>query len=134
MLRPCMRAEPAPAALALDPRHPMSELKRTVCPLDCPDTCSILATVEGERVVRLEGDPEHPFTRGFLCGKVGRYPERVYSESRLLRPLRRTGPKGSGAFEAISWDEALDTIAARLTTIVREYGGEAVLPYAYGGT
>ena len=112
----------------------MKEVKRSVCPLDCPDTCSILATVEDGRVVSLEGDPEHPFTAGFLCGKVARYPERVYSPDRLLYPMKRVGPKGAARFERITWDEALDTIAARLHEIARVHGPEAILPYSYAGT
>lgn len=86
---------------------------RTVCPHDCPDCCSIVATVDNGRVVAVAGHPDHPFTRGFLCGKVTRYQERVHSPERLLRPLRRRGPKGSGEFVAMSWDDALDEIASR---------------------
>ena len=80
---------------------------RTVCPHDCPDACSILATVEDGRVVRTVGDPEHPFTRGFLCGKVQHYAERVHSPERLLTPLRRVGPKGQGQFAPVTWDATL---------------------------
>jgi anaerobic selenocysteine-containing dehydrogenase len=112
----------------------MQQIKRSVCPLDCPDTCSILATVEDGRVVRLDGDPEHQFTRGFLCGKVAHYPERLYSRDRLLYPMKRAGAKGAGEFDRISWEEAIDTIATRLHDIVGRLGGEAVLPYSYGGT
>jgi anaerobic selenocysteine-containing dehydrogenase len=110
------------------------EIKRTVCPLDCPDTCSILATIEEGRVVSLQGDPDHPFTRGYLCGKMSRYPERVYSPQRILHPLKRTGPKGAGEFARITWDEALDAVAERFGSIMREHGAEAILPYSYGGT
>ena len=85
-------------------------------------------------MVKLEGDPDHPFTRGFLCGKVSRYDERVYSPQRLLHPLKRTGPKGTGRFQRISWDEALDTIAARFRKMAQDHGGESILPYSYGGT
>ncbi len=112
----------------------MIEIKRSVCPLDCPDTCSILVTVEDGKLVKLQGDPDHPFTRGYLCGKVSRYDERVYSPERLLHPMKRTGPKGTQQFRRITWDEALDTIAARFQKIVEEHGGEAILPYSYGGT
>src|ERR687894_2419856 len=83
-----------------------------VCPHDCPDTCGMRVTVEDGRAVRVEGDPTHPVTRGFLCVKVNQYVEHVYSERRILTPRRRVGPKGSGQFEEISWDEALDEIAA----------------------
>lgn len=104
------------------------------CPHDCPDRCAWLVTVEGERAVALAGDPSHPFTRGGLCAKVNHYVERVYSPDRLLYPLRRTGPKGSGAFERVSWDEALDGIATRLNQIIAEDGATAILPYSFAGT
>ncbi|HWQ53695.1 MAG TPA: molybdopterin-dependent oxidoreductase [Bryobacteraceae bacterium] len=112
----------------------MQEIRHSVCPLDCPDTCSMLVTVEDGRAVRLRGNPEHPVTRGFLCGKVARYLERQYSPHRLLWPQRRTGAKGEGRFERISWDDALDEIAARLRRIAAEFGPEAILPYSYAGT
>jgi anaerobic selenocysteine-containing dehydrogenase len=102
--------------------------------LDCPDACSVLVTVENGRAVRLRGNPDHPVTRGFLCGKVAQYLDREYSPERLLYPLRRAGAKGEGRFEPISWDDALDTIAARLKEIADRYGPEAVLPYSYAGT
>jgi anaerobic selenocysteine-containing dehydrogenase len=112
----------------------MSEIRRSVCALDCPDCCSLLVTVENGRGTKLRGDPAHPVTRGFLCGKVAQYLEREYSPARLLYPQRRAGAKGEGRFERISWDEALDTIAARLRAIAAEFGPEAVLPYSYAGT
>jgi anaerobic selenocysteine-containing dehydrogenase len=113
------------------------QVLKTVCPLDCPDACSILATVENGRVTRLEGDPDHPFTRGFLCHKVTHYDRRLYSPLRVLYPARRVGAKGPGSggrLERITWDEALDHIAFRFKTIAAEYGGEAILPYSYGGS
>ncbi|HWI62969.1 MAG TPA: molybdopterin-dependent oxidoreductase [Symbiobacteriaceae bacterium] len=106
---------------------------RTVCPHDCPDQCSILATVENGRLLKVAGDPANAFTGGFLCGKVNKYPERVYSPERLMTPLKRTGPKGSGQFAPISWDEALDEIARRWREIQAESGPEALLGYAYSG-
>ena len=112
----------------------MGEIRRSVCALDCPDCCSVLVTVENGRGVKLRGNPEHPVTRGFLCGKVAQYLEREYSPGRLLNPQRRVGAKGEGRFERISWDEALDTIAARLKAIASEFGSEAILPYSYGGS
>ena len=105
-----------------------------VCPHDCPDTCGMRVTVEDGRAVRMEGDPTHPITRGFLCVKVNQYIEHVYSERRVLTPRRRVGPKGSGEFVAIGWDEALDEIATRFAAIVAEHGAEAILPYSYSGT
>ena len=112
----------------------MTETLRSVCALDCPDACSLLVTVQDGRATALRGDPAHPITRGFLCGKVARYLEREYSPERLLYPRKRVGKKGEGRFERITWDEALDTAAERLAAIAREFGPEAVLPYSYGGT
>ena len=95
----------------------------------------MLVTVESGRAVRVQGDPEHPFTNGFLCAKVNRYIERTYHRDRLLHPMRRTGPKGSGQFERITWDEALDEIAARLNDIrASSEGPQSILPYSYAGT
>ena len=114
---------------------PRDGIVRGACPHDCPDTCATLVTVEEGRAVRIAGDPDHPFTQGFLCAKVNRYIERTYHEDRLTTPLRRVGPKGSGRFEAIGWDEALDEIAAKLTAIARSADGpQAILPYSYAGT
>ncbi len=106
---------------------------RAACPHDCPDTCAMLITVEDGRVTRVAGDPDHPTTAGTLCAKVARYRERTYSAERLLRPMRRVGRKGEGRFEPITWDEALDLAAERLTAIAaREPQG--ILPYSYAGT
>jgi len=112
----------------------MREVRHSVCALDCPDCCSLLIDVEDGKGSRLRGDPDHPVTRGFLCGKVARYLEREYAPDRLLSPQRRVGRKGEGKFERISWDEALDTIAARLNNVAAQYGPEAILPYSYAGT
>jgi anaerobic selenocysteine-containing dehydrogenase len=133
-----------------------TKVVHAVCSHDCPDSCGVLVTVESltgadgrvtERAVKVAGDPAHPVTQGFLCGKVAQYLERVYSPDRLLYPMRRKrgaakGPAGYGsakgreadAFERISWDEALDLIAAKLTAIAAEFGPESVLPYSYAGT
>jgi anaerobic selenocysteine-containing dehydrogenase len=113
----------------------VSETLRSVCALDCPDCCSLLIDVhEDGRGTKLRGNPEHPVTRGFLCGKVARYLEREYSPSRLLYPMRRTGAKGEGRFSRISWDDALAETAEKLRAISAESGSEAVLPYSYAGT
>jgi anaerobic selenocysteine-containing dehydrogenase len=104
------------------------------CPHDCPDRCTWLVTVDGDRAVSLVGDPNHPFTHGTLCAKVNHYLDRVYSPDRVLHPLRRTGAKGSGAFEQVSWDEALDDIASRLQQIIATQGPAAILPYSFSGT
>jgi len=107
------------------------ETVRVVCAHDCPDMCSLLAEVDGGRVVRITGDPEQPFTAGFACAKVNRDTELVHSPERLATPLRRIGAKGEGRFAAISWDEALDEITARWQAIVAESGPLALLGYAY---
>lgn len=108
---------------------------RGACPHDCPDTCATLVTVQDGRATRIQGDPDHPFTQGFLCAKVNRYLERTYHRDRLTRPLRRVGPKGAGRFEPVSWVEALDDIAERLGAIARSsHGPQAILPYSYAGT
>lgn len=106
----------------------------SVCALDCPDACAMLVQVENGRATKLRGNPDHPVTRGFLCGKVARYLDREYAPERLLYPQKRVGAKGSAKFERITWDEGLDIIATRLTSIAREFGPEAILPYSYAGT
>ncbi len=112
----------------------MPDLHYSVCALDCPDCCSLVLTVENGRGTKLRGNPEHPVTRGFLCGKVAQYLEREYSPGRLLYPQRRAGAKGEGRFERISWEEALDTVAQRLKAAARTHGPESILPYSYAGT
>ena len=107
---------------------------RAICPHDCPDTCAMLVTVQDGRAIKVQGDPNHPITNGFLCSKVSRYVERTYHDGRLLYPARRIGAKGEGKFERISWDEALDEIATRFKHISAEYGAQAILPYSYAGT
>jgi anaerobic selenocysteine-containing dehydrogenase len=104
------------------------------CPHDCPDTCSILTTVEDGKAIAVRGNPDHPFTRGRLCVKVNNYEERVYSDKRVLYPLRRVGPKGSKQFQRISWDDAIETIAKRWKSIIATDGAQAILPYSYLGT
>ena len=103
------------------------------CAHDCPDSCAWLVTVEAGRAVKLAGDPDHPYTRGGLCAKVNRYLDRVYSPDRVLHPLRRTGAKGEGRFEPVSWEVALAEIAGRLQGVIAEHGAEAVLPFSYAG-
>ena len=107
---------------------------RAACPHDCPDTCAMLVTVADGRALEVRGDPAHPFTRGGLCVKVNNYVDKVYSPDRLLHPMRRSGPKGSGRFERISWDEALDEIAARFRETIATSGAEAIMPVSYLGT
>ncbi len=111
----------------------VSRTVRGACPHDCPDTCALKITVEQGRVVRVQGDPEHPPTHGALCTKVSRYPERTYHEERVLTPLKRSGPKGSGQFVPVSWDEALDDIATQLKAVAAR-DPQAIVPYSYAGT
>ncbi|RMF37818.1 MAG: molybdopterin oxidoreductase family protein [Planctomycetota bacterium] len=106
----------------------------SVCPLDCPDTCSLRITVDGARMVRVAGTPDHPITQGFACVKLARYPERQHHRDRLLYPLRRIGPKGAGRFETIDWDTALNCIVDQLARNIDRFGEQSVLPYCYAGT
>jgi anaerobic selenocysteine-containing dehydrogenase len=106
---------------------------RAACPHDCPDTCAMLVTVKDGVAVKVQGDPEHPFTDGSLCTKVTHYAERTYAPDRLMHPLKRVGPKGKGEFKRISWDEALDEIAARLKALAAE-DPQQILPLSYAGT
>ena len=116
-----------------------------VCSHDCPDSCGVLVTVDqlSGRAIKVQGDPAHPVTRGFLCGKVAKYLDRVYASDRLLYPMRRkAGLRKSKliagreleAFDRISWDEALDEVASKLASIAAEFGPESILPYSYAGT
>ena len=106
---------------------------RGACPLDCPDTCSWIVTVEAGRAVKLQGDRAHPFTRGALCNKLNDYIAYTQSPDRLLYPMRRVGPKGGGSFKRISWNEALAEISARLLRVSEEFGAEAIWPYVGSG-
>jgi anaerobic selenocysteine-containing dehydrogenase len=144
-------------------RRTMKQVVHAACSHDCPDACGVLITVEDGRATKIQGDPEHPVTRGFLCAKVAKYLDRVYSPDRVLYPMRRIGPKGPVAgqrscashgqpgaavptqttysdtnsrqiWQRISWDEALDEIASRFRAISAEFGSEAILPYSFGGT
>jgi anaerobic selenocysteine-containing dehydrogenase len=114
----------------------MPEVIRAVCPHDCPDTCLMLVTVDDDgRATRIAGDPEHPFTQGFLCTKVAKYLERTYHTDRLTFPQIRIGAKGEGRFRRATWDEALTLIAERLNPIIASPDGpQAILPYSYAGT
>jgi len=134
----------------------MKRVVHAACPHDCPDACGVLITVDDGRAVKIHGDPSHPVTRGFLCGKVAKYLDRVYSPDRVLCPMKRVVPKGfatghvgtaalgrpggaklrdaESSWERISWDEALDEISSRFKSIAAEFGSEAILPYSYGGT
>ena len=106
----------------------------SACPLDCPDACSLEVKVEDGRVVKMDGSFRNPVTQGYICAKVRRFPELLYGEGRLLYPAVRRGPKGEGTFERVSWDEALDLVAAKMVEARERHGGEAVLPFSYGGS
>ena len=110
------------------------EQRSSACPLDCPDLCGLTVTVEDGRVTQIDGDRRGPLTDGFICGKVRKFTDHMYGEHRIAQPLVRTGGKGSGEFRPASWDEALDLVADRLAAIKARSGGEAVLPYHYGGS
>jgi anaerobic selenocysteine-containing dehydrogenase len=106
----------------------------SVCALDCPDACALSITVRDGKVVKLQGQAEHPITKGFACVKTVHYPERQERADRVLFPMKRIGKKGDGEFRQVSWDEALDDIAHRLKPILETHGPQSVLPYCYGGT
>ncbi|MFN3650272.1 MAG: molybdopterin-dependent oxidoreductase [Armatimonadota bacterium] len=113
----------------------MTTQVRGACPHNCPDTCGWVVTLDDAGTpVKIQGNPEHPYTGGWLCTKVNRYLEWVLHPERLRRPLRRVGAKGEGRFEPISWEEALDEIASRWQGLIAEHGPEAILPYSYSGT
>ena len=116
----------------------MKKVVHAACPHDCPDACGVLITVEDGRATKIQGDPSHPVTRGFLCAKVAKYLDRVYSPDRVLYPMRRVKPRGvphaEQAFERISWDIALQEIVERLRDAAAQFGSESILPYSYGGT
>jgi anaerobic selenocysteine-containing dehydrogenase len=107
---------------------------RTACPLDCPDSCTLDVTVEKGRILKIDGGDANPATNHFICAKVRRFGERIYGEDRILYPAVRQGAKGQGTFSRVSWDEALDQIARRMTEIKRTAGAAAILPYSYGGS
>ena len=106
----------------------------TACPLDCPDTCSLEVTVDAGRITKIDAAPGNPLTQGFICQKVKHHAERVYGPDRVLTPLRRTGPKGSGTFEPISWDDALDLVAERIREAIDAGGPDSVIPLLYNSS
>jgi anaerobic selenocysteine-containing dehydrogenase len=112
----------------------MHEIRHSVCPHDCPSQCALVVTVDDGRVTEVAGDASHPFTQGVICGKVHDYAERLYAPTRVLTPLRRVGAKGEGRFEPIGWDAAIDEIARQWRRVIDRWGGEAILPFSYGGT
>ena len=126
----------SPISFALSPSAsplPPNGNVRGACPHDCPDTCALVTQVKDGVAVRVQGNPAHAHTHGTLCAKVSKYTQRTYHAERVLHPLKRTGPKGSGQFEPVSWDAALADIAARLKAIAAR-DPQAILPYSYAGT
>src|SRR5688500_12662861 len=115
---------------AFAPEHVVA----TVCPLDCPDSCSLDVTVQNGRVTVVDGSTLNPVTDGYICAKVRRFPERVYGADRLLYPAIRKGPKGVATFQRTTWEEAIALIADRLRFARDRWGGESILPYSYGGS
>lgn len=111
-----------------------TQIIRTTCTMDCPDTCGLEVTVADGKIQRIRGTQDHPITNGFICDKIARFDRRVYHEDRLLSPMRRSGQKGTGEFIRISWDEAIAEITNRFKSIIQQWGGEAILPYHYGGS
>ena len=109
------------------------EIKYSVCPHDCPDTCALKVEIQDGKIVKVAGDPSHPVTRGVICEKVRAYPERIYG-NRILYPMRRTGKKGGGEFKRIGWNDAIDEIAGRWRELIDKCGPESIMPYSYGGT
>jgi len=116
-------------------QHAKVDIRHSTCPHDCPSACALdIEVIDGSSIGRVRGSKQQTYTAGVVCAKVARYAERIHHPERLLHPMRRTGPKGSGQFSRISWDEALDEIAARFDAAEREFGAESVWPYYYAGT
>jgi len=111
-----------------------TEQRSSACPLDCPDLCGLTVTVDNGRVVKVDGDRRGPITDGFICGKVRKIADHLYGPDRVLHPMIRTGAKGAGQWRQASWDEALTIVAGRISEIRARAGGEAILPYNYGGS
>jgi anaerobic selenocysteine-containing dehydrogenase len=115
-------------------RPPHEQVVETACPLDCPDSCSLSVTMREGRVVEVDGSRAAAVTGGFICAKLRRFPDRMYGEARLRHPLLRTGPKGAAQFARTGWDEALHAVASAIRTVTARWGGEAILPFSYGGS
>lgn len=105
----------------------------SVCSLDCPDQCGLLLHKKNGKITKIEGDPNHPVTKGYICNKVRNMTERIYDEKRLKYPMKRVGAKGDGEFVRISWDEAIDTITTRWKELLKSDSAESILPYSFYG-
>ena len=116
------------------PRSWGGSVVQTACPLDCPDSCSLSVTIDGGRLVKIDGSRQAASTAGYICGKVRRFDRRVYGDDRIEYPAVRVGPKGAGEFKRVNWDEALDLAAAKMRDASDRFGAESVLPYHYGGS
>src|ERR1043166_7750612 len=115
--------------------RPNVEIRASACPHDCPSTCALeVEVLDGRSIGRLRGAEDNLYTAGVICAKVARYAERIHHPDRLLHPIVRTGPKGSGRFERISWDDALDLVAEKFLAAEAKHGSETVWPYYYAGT
>lgn len=130
MAPPSDRGSPSTLPLGGPVTAPVS----TTCPLDCPDTCALAVSVDEGRVTGVAAGGAAPLTGGFICGKVSRFADRLYHPQRIRRPLRRVGPKGEGAFEPVTWDDALELVTERFREIRARRGGEAILGFHYGGS
>src|SRR6201996_9088195 len=116
-------------------QHTKVDIRHSTCPHDCPSACALdIEVLDGRSIGRVRGSKKQTYTAGVVCAKVARYAERIHHPERLMDPMRRTGPKGSGQFARISWDEALDEIGHRFNAAEREFGAESVWPYYYAGT
>src|SRR6188508_2156329 len=116
-------------------KQPRIDIRHSTCPHDCPSACALdVEVIDGSSIGRVRGSKLQTYTAGVVCAKVARYAERIHHPDRLMHPLRRTGPKGSGQFERISWDDALDITAEAMLAAERKYGPESVWPYYYAGT
>jgi anaerobic selenocysteine-containing dehydrogenase len=113
---------------------PTESIVETACPLDCPDACTLDITVRAGRITKIDGSRRNEITRGYICAKVRHFHRRVYGDDRLLYPVVRKGPKGSGSFRRVTWDEALELVASKLAETRERFGGDAILPLCYGGS
>jgi anaerobic selenocysteine-containing dehydrogenase len=130
----CHALYTAPKRMAVATSLASEHIVTTVCPLDCPDACSLDVTVQGGQIAVIDGSTANPVTAGYICAKVRRFAERMYGPDRLSYPAIRSGRKGSGSFRQVSWDEALQTVASRMLEARDRWGGESILPYSYGGS
>lgn len=107
---------------------------KSICPYDCPTTCGLLVESDGTRITKVKGDPDDPICGGLICRKMQRYEKSIHSPDRILTPLKRTGKKGEGRFERISWDEAVETITGKWKQSLDKYGPDSILPFTIPGS